>query len=191
MKKFLRFSLAVFLILVLLMGGLFGLIYSEGRKSTDKTPETVLVFGAMVKDTELSETLRLRCDTALSYLLAHPKAKAILLGGKGKGESISEASAMSDYFLQAGIKEDRLYLEEKSSSTWTNLQQAKKILVEEKLSTPVLTCSSDYHQFRIKMLAKRLALEVYPLAAPTPKKAVVFSYSREIFALMKSFLMDF
>ena len=191
MKKVLRFSLTVFLLLVLLMGGLFGQIYSEGRNSTDRTPETILVFGAMIKDRELSETLRLRCDTALDYLLTHPKSKAILLGGTGKGESISEASAMKDYFLRAGIEENRLYLEEQSSSTWTNLQQAKKILVEEKLSTPVLTCSSDYHQFRIKMLAKRLALEVYPLVAPTPKKAVVFSYFREIFALMKSLLMDF
>lgn len=187
MKKVLRISLVLLLLLVfLLLGG----IYNEGRKTSQETPEVILVFGALVQERELSETLRLRCETALGYLNEQPKAIALLLGGQGEGEEISEALAMKNFFVKAGIQEERLLLEEQSHSTWTNLQQAKRILQKKQYHGALLACSSDYHMLRIKMLAKRLHLEVYPLAAPSPKKSLFYSYFREIFALVKSFLID-
>lgn len=186
MKKLFIF----FLVLLLLFGVLLSAIYLEGKKTGEETADVVLVFGAMVHGDEPSKTLAYRCDKALSYLKENIMAQAILLGGQGPGENISEALAMKRYLVERGIQESRLILEEESSSTWTNLKQAKSIMKTREIHSPVIVCSSDYHLFRIKLLAKRLDMDVLPLAADTPKSAVIRSYVREVFALIKSFLVD-
>ena len=52
----------------------------------------------------------------------NPETKAVLSGGKGDGESITEAQAMCNYLVEHGIDRERLILEEKSTSTTENLK---------------------------------------------------------------------
>ena len=54
----------------------------------------VIVLGAGVRGTEPSRVLRQRINTAYDVLMVHPDLKAILSGGKGEGENISEAECM-------------------------------------------------------------------------------------------------
>ena len=62
-----------------------------------KVPENLdylIVLGAHVDGTRLTLALLERTRRALEYLKANPGTKAVLSGGKGKGEKISEARAM-------------------------------------------------------------------------------------------------
>ena len=52
----------------------------------------------------------------------NPETKAVLSGGKGDGESITEAQAMCNYLVEHGIDRERLILEEKSTNTTENLK---------------------------------------------------------------------
>lgn len=184
MKKALLLILAVFLILT---GGL----HFYGQKEAVVKADLILVFGAPVKASgELSNTLKRRCDCAAAYLKDNPKAQAILLGGAVGKEKVTEARAMADYLIKIGINKSRLILEEKSQSTWTNLQNAKIIMENTVGLQPVMVCSSDYHMLRINLLAKRLDLDTHPLPATTPLKNYINNYPREIGALFKSFLFD-
>ena len=54
----------------------------------------------------------------------------------------------------------------------------------------LVVLSSNFHLFRIRLLARRLGLEVAPLAAPTPWSILPNCCLREFFALLKSLVMD-
>ena len=51
----------------------------------------LVVLGAAVKGTEPGEALRLRIKAAARYLEANPRTVAIVSGGRGTGEQITEA----------------------------------------------------------------------------------------------------
>ena len=54
----------------------------------------LVVLGAAVKGTEPGEALRLRIQAAARYLEANPRTVAIVSGGRGTGEEITEAECM-------------------------------------------------------------------------------------------------
>lgn len=182
MKK----TLLVFLAFFIIIGGL----YIYGQKESGVRADLILVFGAPLTNSQPSKTLRLRCERAADYLNNNSRARALLLGGINSREEISEAQAMANYLVSMGIDESRLILEENSTSTWTNLKNAKSIMESSLGLQPVMVCSSDYHMLRIKCLAGRLALQTHPLPVVTPWRLFITSYFREVAALIKSFLID-
>ena len=84
--------------------------------------EYIIVLGAHVEGTRLTLALLERTRRALQYLQENPETKAVLSGGKGTGEAITEAQAMYHYLTEHGIKGERLILEERSTSTAENLK---------------------------------------------------------------------
>ena len=58
----------------------------------------------------------------MQYLEENPDTKAVLSGGKGEGETITEAQAMCNYLTEHGIARDRLILEEKSTKYYRELE---------------------------------------------------------------------
>lgn len=172
----------LFVLVLALVLVFFGL-HLYGSQTSDFKGD-ILVFGYPPQADGLpSPTLEARLDRAASYLESQPQARALLLGGGG------EAQAMATYLKARGLDPQRLYLEDQSTNTWTNLKQAK-LLMDQLDIDQVLVSSSDYHIFRIKFLARRLDLEVYPLGARTPLGDIIPSYSRELLAIVKSFLFD-
>lgn len=79
------------------------------------------MLGAHVDGTRLSMALLERTRRALQYLENNPDTKAVLSGGQGRGEAVSEAKAMYDYLTGHGISRERLILEERSTNTKENL----------------------------------------------------------------------
>ena len=63
-----------------------------GLIQTGHRDETVLVLGCSVKGERPSRMLRQRIEAATEYLEKNPDSKAVLSGGQGPDEKISEAS---------------------------------------------------------------------------------------------------
>ena len=63
-----------------------------------------------------------RLEGALDYLNQYPDSVAIVSGGMGKGEDITEAKAMHDWLVQHGLPEERVLMEPKATSTEENLR---------------------------------------------------------------------
>ena len=100
-----------------------------------KVPENLdylIVLGAHVNGTRLSRALRFRVEKAEEYLRENPRTLAVLSGGRGVDEKISEAKAMADYLLAHGIERERLLLEERSVSTAENLRFSLELLPDRK-----------------------------------------------------------
>lgn len=91
----------------------------------------VVVLGAKVRDSGPSASLWDRIYGARDYLEAHPDVIAIVSGGQGPDEPMSEAQAIYDELVKLGIDENRIWLEDKATSTWENLNFTLE-LIEEK-----------------------------------------------------------
>jgi uncharacterized SAM-binding protein YcdF (DUF218 family) len=126
--------------------------------ATCRTPPdnaTVVVLGAGLREDRPSRILRERLDAAAEYLNAHPDAKCVLSGGQGADEPCTEASAMKTYLLEKGIAEDRLYLEEQSTSTYENLQFSRQVIQENGLCESIAVVTQGFHQCRAQAFARK------------------------------------
>lgn len=118
--------------------------------------EYIVVLGAKVNGTSPSYALSDRIQAAAAYLKANPDTVAVLSGGKGTDESISEAQCMFQNLVELGVSPERLWLEDRSTSTWENIVYSLD-LIEEKTGVRPDTLgliTSDYHIYRAKLFAK-------------------------------------
>ena len=155
---------------------------------TDKDPERpyLIVLGAAVYGDRPSLTLVRRLEGALSYLEQYPQSVAVVSGGQGKGETITEAKAMHDWLLQHGIPEERIIQEPRATSTEENLRYSFE-LIRERGDEPdgnVAIVSSAYHLFRAKSMARLQGVEAAGVAAPWGYRMVMLNYFiREAFGV--------
>lgn len=136
------------------------LVISHSQGDRDARRSCLIVLGARVMDTEPSLSLQHRLEGTLDYLTKYPDSIAIVSGGRGEGESITEAECMRRWLTERGIPEERILKEEKSTSTMENLQFSREILLEKGFSPDdVAILSSNYHLYRAKAMAKTLGLD--------------------------------
>ena len=135
------------------------------RETPEEPCPTAIVLGCQVRGTTPSLLLSYRVQAAADYLNENPGAVAILSGGQGAGESVSEARCMYDSLVARGVDPARLYLEEDSTITLENLRNSKALMEREGLSGPAVIVSSDFHIFRALKMAGDIGLDAQGLAA--------------------------
>lgn len=147
-----------------------GHILANDEGTENPTAPTLVVLGAGLNGDQPSLTLIARLQTALEYLQANPAAVAIVTGGQGAYETVTEASAMAKWLTRKGIDPDRVYLEDRSTDTRENLRNAREIMAAENLSGPIAVVSNSFHLYRARILAEEAGFEgVQTLSAPVPK----------------------
>lgn len=87
-------------------------MFAKGKPELDY----LVILGAQVRGTVPSRALRKRLDTALAYLEENPGTIAVVSGGRGPGEDITEAEIMKEYLLLHGIDEKRILVETDSTT---------------------------------------------------------------------------
>ncbi len=103
-------------------------VFSAGRRAPEANAEYVIVLGAQVRGEVPTLVLSARIRAAAEYLNEHPQAIAVASGGKGGGENISEAEAIRRGLIRLGISEDRILLEDRSTSTAENLKFSAEVI---------------------------------------------------------------
>ena len=156
-----------------------------------KVPENLdylIVLGAHVDGTRLTLALLERTRRALEYLKANPGTKAVLSGGKGKGEKISEARAMYDYLTANGIEGSRLILEDRSVNTKENLSFSLEKIGDLSASVGVVT--NNFHVFRGVAIGKKCGCrKIYPVPSRYRSWRLIIYIPREILAVIKDKLV--
>ncbi|MBQ9768032.1 MAG: YdcF family protein [Lachnospiraceae bacterium] len=189
------------------------LIFSAGRKTPESAAEYVVVLGAQVRGETPTLVLNARIKAAAEYLKEHPNAIVIASGGQGSGESISEAEAIKRGLVRLGIDEERILLEDESTSTAENLRFSAEIIrkaewsengtcikqpeectaVEEGkiffVPEKVVLVTNDFHVFRATHLAENLGYsQVSGLGSEEFFAVTIQYYVREFFAVGKELL---
>lgn len=151
----------------------------------------VIVLGAAVYGETPSISLRHRSDRAAAHLTTNPDAVAVVSGGQGEGEDISEAECMRRYLQDKGVAGSRILLEDKSTSTLENLTFSKQVIVESGGDpSRVAVVSSAYHLYRAKRMAAALGMNADGL--PSSDGYAVYMagmYVREAMAVWKLWIL--
>ena len=133
-----------------------------------------------------SKALKDRVLTAAEYLRENPETKAVLSGGQGRGEEISEAVCMRRLLIREGISEERLILEEHSTTTMENLTFSQCFLNREREKVGLVT--SNFHVYRSVYIGKKTGYKnVYGIGAPARTILLLHYMVRECFALLREF----
>ncbi len=160
--------------------------FAYGREPADSLEEhTVIVLGCKVNGDQPSRMLRRRLDTAAVYLKENEAASCIVSGGQGHNEDYSEAYVMKQYLINAGIKEERIHLEDKSTNTLENLKFSKAVAENRGLADTFVIISDGFHQCRARTIAMKLGLDSYAVSANTDFWVVPCYAVREVLSFIK------
>jgi len=143
----------------------------------------MVVLGAKVNADGPSVSLWDRICGAYTYLEEHPNVIAVVSGGQGTDEPITEAECMYRELVSLGIDPQRIWIEDDATSTWENLNFSLD-LIEEKTGerpTKLGVLSSEYHLFRASLFAKACNVEFVGIPARTSRLSqAVNHFMREV-----------
>lgn len=161
-------------------------IIKNARTDADAGRDYLIVLGAAVYGDDPSPSLTRRLQGTLDYMEKYPDSVAIVSGGQGKGENVSEAECMYTWLTERGVDPERLIMEDRATSTSENLQFSFDIIrsrgTDPEGHTAVL--SSPYHLYRAKQMAKRMGVQVAGVAGGWDHPLLTVTYFiREAFGV--------
>lgn len=117
---------------------------------------TAVVLGAqVVGNGRPSRVLNRRIAAAEKYLTDTPGAVAVLTGGKGTDEVLSEADCMYNELTARGIDAARLYKEDKATDTKENFLFSQEIIDSNGLNPDIAIVTDGFHQLRAHLIAQK------------------------------------
>ena len=134
--------------------------------------------------TRITSSLKLRLDRAYIYAAGHRNVKIVVSGGQGRGEDIPEAEAMKEYLVGRGIERERIFPEDRSSTTEENLRFTARLIpdIKEK-KTGVVT--NSFHIYRAWLLGKREGYQrLFPVSAKSEPVLYLNYMVREALAVL-------
>ena len=161
-------------------------IVKNSRTSPEPQRKYLIVLGAEVRGDRPSLSLQRRLEAALDYLEQYPDSVAIVSGGQGPDESMTEAKCMHDWLQGRGIDNSRIIQEPRAASTAENLRYSFE-LIRERGDEPdgnVAIVSSSYHLYRAKTMAQLQGVEAAGVACAMGYPLMMLNYYiREAFGV--------
>ncbi len=139
MKKFLITAGIILAILTILVVVFFAGVgyYLSPQSKLEKTDAIVVISGGQTTS---------RADKGID-LYKQGYAKNIIFSGAALDDGPSNASAMKQQALEAGVNENIIHTDEASQDTYQNAENSKKIL-EDLHEKKIILVTSPYHQRR-------------------------------------------
>lgn len=150
---------------------------------------TVVILGCKVYGERPSIMLAERMDAAIAYLNDNPDSVCIVSGGQGIDETISEAECMYKYLISNGIASERIYKEDRSTSTRENLAFSYEIIQKYNLNREIAIATNDFHEYRAGKVAASLGLEHGAVSGATALWLFPTYYSRELFGILYEWVL--
>ncbi len=135
----------------------------------------LIVLGAGVNGSAPSLSMLNRLAAAKAYLDAHPDCAAVVSGGQGDGEDITEAEAMRRWLTSNGVAPERIIMEPRSTNTSENLGNSLALIPEAR-EARIAVCSSEYHLYRAQYLARKLGYDLGAVPARTSLPVLRMNY---------------
>lgn len=165
-----------------------GLIFTQYHAKPQPGADYMIILGAQWKTSGPSEVLRRRLDRALEYLRENPDTIVIVSGGQGGNEPVSEAAGMRQYLVDAGISDERILMEDRSTNTAENLAFSGRLL--DVSGNRVVIVTNNFHMFRaLKIAEKQGYKNAEGLAASAVAGLAPNNLLREFLGVVKDFLM--
>ena len=153
-------------------------ICKESAGAAQMPCKYLVVLGAGVHGTVPSPSLQDRLDAAERFAGENPEVILIVSGGQGPDEDISEAQCMFERLTAAGVDPERIWMEDRSTSTEENLRFSLALIESKTGVRPetVGVLSSEYHMLRAEMFGKKIGVQVYGVPAATGRITAKINY---------------
>ena len=142
----------------------------------------ILVLGMRLVNGEVSREYRQRLNRAMQLHHENPLSRIVILGGRGKGGSDTEANKGKAYLLEQGFDPDYVTPENYSSNTYENLWHAKAdIMKTGKQAVVIIT--NRFHLARAQAIAGYLEFPHQLCAAESEFKFMFLHFLQEAYYL--------
>lgn len=129
-----------------------------------RTADSIVVLGAAQYDGRPSPVLRARLDHAIE-LWKHGMGKVLVVtGGRGAGDTTSEADVGRVYARKHGVPDTVILLENTGRTTRESMLGVAKLLGDRGIRTAILV-SDPFHMLRLSIIGRRFGLT--PYTSPT------------------------
>ena len=136
--------------------------------NSDENYEYVLVLGSGLNNNQIGNILKSRLDKSLEYINANKNSKILVSGGITGSNTVTEADAMYEYLKDNQVDTKRIIKEDKSTSTFENIQFSKEILKNNNdLDKKILIITSDFHLPRALLISRNFNLNTEGLSSKT------------------------
>lgn len=185
-RRSLRARVALALPVIVLIGWLssLGAVLAWERQDEARPVGAIVVLGAAQYVGKPSPVLRARLDHAIALWKRNLAPTLIVTGGRGTGDTTSEAAVSQRYAVQHGVPATAILLETEGRTTSESMAGVAA-LMGSRNRRDVLLVSDPFHMLRLTVLARRHGL--IPYASPTPTSPIAASPSmRWKYALSES-----
>ena len=157
------------------------IVISASKGQNYEDADYIIVLGAKVDPWGPSRALDDRLRAAYEYLQAYPDCKAVLTGGQGPDEPMSEGDCMAQWLLEKGVDSSRLLIEDEATDTrenlWFSTDRIADDCGQDWRTQKLVIVSSEYHLCRAHYVGRHLLdyeFGTYP--APTSLVAYKVRY---------------
>ena len=159
--------ISLFLVLSILFYLIFTAIsiVSYGKTDGKANSDVAIVLGAGTSNGEVSPIYRERINHGIWLYENDYVDYLILTGGIGEGNNASDAYIAKQYALSKSVPEQAIFIEEKSTITEENLENAKAIMDENSFDTAIIV-SDPLHMKRAMLMAGDYGIDA--CSSPTP-----------------------
>ena len=159
--------ISLFLVLTILFYLIFTAIsiVSYGKTDGKANSDVAIVLGAGTSNGEVSPVYRERINHGIWLYENDYVDYLILTGGIGEGNNASDAYIAKQYALSKFVPEQAIFIEEKSTITEENLENAKAIMDENSFDTAIIV-SDPLHMKRAMLMAGDYGIDA--CSSPTP-----------------------
>lgn len=160
-------------------------IWIYGDVDETRMADTAVVLGAAADDSGVSPVFRERINHAVWLYQSGYVEAIIITGGYGKGNRFSDAYIGMQYAVEQGIPESAVLIEESSTVTEENLENAKLLMDNHNFGSALIV-SDPLHMKRAMLQAKDKGIKAY--SSPTPTSMYQGSSVKIKFLIREVFL---
>ena len=131
--------------------------------------DAIVVLGAAQYNGRPSPVLRARLDHALELYGEGLAPLLIVTGGVGRGDTTSEAAVGRRYLVAHGVPDSVIVAQDEGRTTRASMNAVRSWLRGRRLRR-VLLVSDPFHMFRLRLEARRTALEAF--TSPTESSPI-------------------
>jgi uncharacterized SAM-binding protein YcdF (DUF218 family) len=159
-----RLFYAVAILFVAIWASFVVAIVDAGRSEEAEPADAIIVLGAAQYEGRPSPVLKARLDHAASLWARGLAPRMIVTGGRGVGDTTSEAAVGMRYLVQRGVPANSISMDTEGLTTSQSMVAARRLLGTTTYPS-VLIVSDPFHMLRLAVLARRL--QMIPLLSPT------------------------
>lgn len=139
-------------------------IVDSGRRDEAQHADAIVVLGAAQYEGKPSPVLKARLDHAAELWARGLAPRMIVTGGRGVGDTTSEAAVGMRYLVQRGVPADSIAMDVEGLTTSQSMVAVRRLLGVKSYPAVILV-SDPFHMLRLSILARRL--HMIPMLSPT------------------------